>query len=186
MGDEVLHMCLLKYVEWDHIGHAANNSLAFYRARRTEMGQQSAAVTHRPRYAALTRCRPLHQPSRATSVLSMLLQNLVCSRETHLESADLSSARCRRRHGNEEPNRCTSFVREHTSIVLFFPALFHFMLKMRSWSRCLQPEGMKILLPNGSYIEAHNHWYSLRRILTACIGHYSFGIIVGSMFDATR
>lgn len=46
------------------------------------------------------------------------------------------------------------------------------LFSLRKWGAAAgrsQPEGMEIWLRNGSYIEAHNHWYSLQCILTTYI-----------------
>lgn len=59
-------------------------------------------------------------------------------------------------------------LRESTRALLFF--------SLQKWGAAAgrsQPRGMEISLRNGSYIEAHNNWYSLLRILTTYISHFS-------------
>lgn len=58
---------------------------------------------------------------RTALYIRCLLQNEVWSHETHLEVSRsiIDSPRPRQSHGNEQPNRCTLFVREQAGIVIF-------------------------------------------------------------------
>lgn len=63
----------------------------------------------------------LYELLSSTYVYYILLQNEGCSGETQLEvnRSVIGSPTLRQLHGNENPSRCTLFLREHTGIVIF-------------------------------------------------------------------
>lgn len=149
-----------------------------------DRNQNIGFVMHQPCQAAdSTWTIILYELLSPKCVHSILLQNesFFCGTHMIVSRSIIGSPKPRQLNENEEPNRCILFCASAFRHCYFsFCENEELLLDVHSLG------GYGNLAHNGSYIEAHNHWYCLEGFLMTYTSHFSFMVDNRMMCNAIK